>query len=427
MIRPELVWTLRGVDQRNLASETWLDFAEDPYRGELIRGHPVNRYYDGFDLRTLIAEFEGVDVGQVAVANGGRAVLTAIFKLVLGPARSIYICSPTFYAPSSDSTRLGFSVHDVPLIDNERLDMKRLLRIADEKRVTFERAQRVRNWDEESDGLLDLVENFKVQAEDWWTWSRSTLYICNPNNPVGNLYPEEQLAELISKWPALVILDEVFLGFTDNPGFVSRLDEFPNLVVVKSLSKDWGRAAHRVGWAIASQESVARGLNRMTIGELSVASAQAAAEALTNPEAEKIRREQVKGVRIEAQRIYSELKELSFVAKAFPTTTNCLFFELNVSPARVVDWLKQEHGIHVNGGSFSTAGRVQGLRISVGTTEENNRLIESLKAFDHHHQTGVDTRWIGEPPSPNAHTAPAISLDAARSHDPPSNRGIAPH
>ena len=83
------------------------------------------------------------------------------------------------------------------------------------------------------------------------------LWLCSPNNPTGNAFPDREIEELLRRFDGVVVLDEAYIDFAEGQGFLPRIDEFPNLIVLQTLSKAWGMAGLRLGLAFASERIAA--------------------------------------------------------------------------------------------------------------------------------------------------------------------------
>ena len=79
------------------------------------------------------------------------------------------------------------------------------------------------------------------------------LWLCSPNNPTGNVFPAAEIERLLRRFEGMVILDEAYIDFADGEGFLPRLGELPNLVILQTASKAWGMAGLRLGMAFAAE------------------------------------------------------------------------------------------------------------------------------------------------------------------------------
>ncbi|MFN5169349.1 MAG: histidinol-phosphate transaminase [Cyclobacteriaceae bacterium] len=198
------------------------------------------------------------------------------------------------------------------------------------------------------------------------------IFLCSPNNPSGNLLSTDAIERLLSAFPGLVIIDEAYIDFTGAAGWVSRLQRYPNLVILQTLSKAWGLAGLRLGLCIASSEII-NVLNKIKPPyNINTATQQLALEALNYPE-NMIR--EVAQVREERDQLFHHLQNLRGVNRVFPSDAN--FLLIQVSDARSVYQRLIQRGIVVRlRSSLLLFGDC--LRLTVGTSEENKKLLSAL-------------------------------------------------
>ena len=172
----------------------------------------------------------------------------------------------------------------------------------------------------------------------------------------------------------MVVLDEAYIDFADRPGFLSRLDEFPNLVILQTLSKAWGMAGLRLGLAFAREE-VIETLSRVKYPyNINVVTQKLVLERLENPIDD-----QVREIVSERRKLAEEMTRLPLIKKVFPSDANFLLIRVD-DPRGVYNRLI-EAGIIVRDRS-----RIRGcegcLRVSIGTPAENERVLDVLKSLD---------------------------------------------
>ena len=199
------------------------------------------------------------------------------------------------------------------------------------------------------------------------------LFICSPNNPTGNSICTESITALLKEFKGLVIVDEAYIDFTENESWVSKLEEFPNLVVTQTLSKAYGMAGIRLGICLASKEIIAT-LNKIkppyNINELTQ---QKALERLTN--GLRITSE-VTEIKEQKGMVEQVLSDIPFVLEVYPSDANFLLVRVDDADLRYRQIL--EKGIVVRNRSTQPLCK-NTLRITIGTPEENIKLIGVLK------------------------------------------------
>ncbi len=201
------------------------------------------------------------------------------------------------------------------------------------------------------------------------------LFLCSPNNPAGNCLPEDFLLKILGDFPGLVVLDEAYADFSQNPSWVTRLGEFPNLVVLQTLSKAWGLAGLRIGMAF-SNPFIINILNKIKYPyNLNSATVQLALKALEN---EAAMRKKVSVLLSERARLEAALPKIPCVRKVFPGQAN--FLLVRVTDADAIYGHLLGCGIVVRNRSREMHCE-NCLRITVGTPEENEQLVKALTAF----------------------------------------------
>ena len=199
------------------------------------------------------------------------------------------------------------------------------------------------------------------------------IYLCSPNNPTGNAFPEGEIERLLAGFDGMVVLDEAYIDFANGPGFLPRLAEFPNLIVLQTCSKAWGMAGLRLGLAFAS-EPVAELFARVKYPyNINTLAQEAASERLAWDIAG-----QTALIRRERAAVAEALAGAACIERVYPSEANFLLVR-TPDPDRLYDTLIGA-GIIVRNRS-RIPGCAGCLRITVGTPGENARLIETVKNF----------------------------------------------
>lgn len=310
----------------------WLDANESPY------DNGFNRYPDPRQgrLRERIAALKRVRPEQIFIGNGSDEAIDLAFRIFCRPG----VDNAVSIAPTYGMYRVAAAINDVEMREvalgaDFSLPVERLLAAADER--------------------------------------TKLLWLCSPNNPTGNAFAAAAIERLLRSFEGMVVLDEAYIDFADEEGFLPRLDEFPNLILLQTLSKAWGMAGLRIGLAFAS-EQVAALFSRVKYPyNIACLTQQAAEEALRLeivPQIGQIRRERVRLIR--------ELAACPCVERIFPSQTNFLLLRTAAPDALYRALIAS--GIIVRNRS-RVAGCEGCLRITVGTPEENTRMLETVKNF----------------------------------------------
>ena len=201
------------------------------------------------------------------------------------------------------------------------------------------------------------------------------IFFCTPNNPVGNVIPLDEIRRVALRFDGLVVVDEAYIDFADVPSATSLRGECPNVVVLQTLSKAWGLAGLRVGICMA-EPGLVKYLNKVkppyNIGSVTQ---RMALEALKNVD---LFRERVEEIKRERERVLVALRGMACFERVYDSEAN---FLLACTPRyrEVYDYLLA-HGLVVRVRHIPP--RLEGgLRVTIGTREENDLLIRVLKDF----------------------------------------------
>ena len=312
--------------------DVWLDANESPY------DNGVNRYPDPRQqrLREVLAARKGVATDRIFIGSGSDEAIDLAYRIFCRPG----IDNAVSIAPTYGMYRVAAAVNDVelrevPLGDDFSLPVERLLAAADER--------------------------------------SKLLWLCSPNNPTGNAFPATEIERLLRRFDGMVVLDEAYVDFADGAGFLPRLDEFPNLIVLQTLSKAWGMAGLRLGLAFASEE-IAGLFGRVKYPyNINTLTQRAVAESLRRDISA-----QVAAIRAERSRLAAALAACPCIGQVYPSEGNFLLVK-TAAPDPLYRELVAA-GVIVRNRS-RIAGCEGCLRITVGRPEENDRMLETVKNF----------------------------------------------
>jgi histidinol-phosphate aminotransferase len=202
--------------------------------------------------------------------------------------------------------------------------------------------------------------------------SLNLIFICSPNNPSGNNIDNIEL--VLQKFKGIVIVDEAYIDFSKADSYIKKLDQYPNLIVSQTFSKAWGLAAARVGTAYASAEIISLFNKTKPPYNVSELNQKAALDALENySEFEKR-----KAIIINQKELLEEkLKNLAVIKKVYPSDSNFILVE-TFDANGVYDELVNQKVITRNRNSLVK----NCIRITVGTPEENQKLINELSKLE---------------------------------------------
>lgn len=311
---------------------TWLDANESPYDNGL------NRYPDPHqrELKRRIARLKGVREGQVFLGNGSDEAIDLPLRIFCIPERdNVVSIAPTYGMYRVAAEINDVEMREVPLGDDFALPVEALLAACDEH--------------------------------------TKLLWLCSPNNPTGNAFPTGEIERLLRTFDGMVVLDEAYIDFAAGTGFLPRLDAFPNLIILQTLSKAWGMAGIRLGMAFAA-EPVAELFARVKYPyNINGPTQQTVAERLSTDIAP-----QVAELRSERERMARALATCPAVERVYPSDANFLLVR-TAAPDRLYDALIAA-GVIVRNRS-----RIPGcegcLRITIGRPAENDRMLQTVQTF----------------------------------------------
>ena len=337
LVRPN-IWNL--VPYSSARSEftgtasVFLDANENPFN------NPYNRYPDPLqqEVKTLIAQLRDVDAGQIFLGVGSDECIDVVYRTFCRPGvDNVVAMSPSYgmYEVCADINDVEY--RRVPLNDDFSLNADALLAAAD--------------------------ENTKV------------MWICSPNNPTGNAFAVGEIEALCSRFRGIVVVDEAYIDFSTRGSMLSRLSSIPNLIVMQTLSKAWGSASVRLGIAYASAEIIGI-FNKVKYPyNISLLTQRYAIDLLKRHSEVTA---WVKQLTTNRQWLIEALGSLRCVKYIYPTDANFVLVRVSDADA-IYDYLRAG-GIIVR--NRNRVEKCLGcLRITVGTAEENEILINALKEY----------------------------------------------
>lgn len=314
----------------------FLDANENPFGS--ITEENWNRYPDPYqqELKAKLAEVSGVSPEQIFLGNGSDEPIDLLFRAFCEPqVDEVIINPPTYgmYKVSADINNVG--VKEVLLTNQYDLDVQ---------------------------GILSAI-NPKTKI----------IWICSPNNPTGNDVSLDKIEIILKAFQGIVVVDEAYIDFANRASFITRLNEFPNLMVLQTMSKAWGLASLRLGMAFCSPAIITI-LNKIKAPyNLSGLTQRTVLKALDNLDKKD---RMVNEILENRQALKSDLEELPIVKRVYPSDAN--FLLVKTENAREVYLKLIEKQVILRDRSKVVLCE-DGIRITIGTKEENRKLINELK------------------------------------------------
>ena len=310
----------------------FLDANENPFE------NGVNRYPDPQQttVKKELSALKNVPLNQILLGNGSDEVLDLIFRAFCEPKQDNVITLP----PTYGMYKVLANINNI-----------------EEKEVLL-----TEFFEPKVDEILNAAnKNSKI------------LFLCSPNNPSGNSFSNEVVEELLTKFNGLVVIDEAYIDFSAQQSWLTRLNEFPNLVITQTLSKAYGMAGIRLGICYASKEIIAI-LNKIkppyNVNELT--QQKALKRLLTK---NKVQNE-INDILEQRSKLIEKLNEISFVEKIYPTDANFVLVKVDDAVKRYNQLI--ERGIVIRNRTTQPLCE-NTLRFTIGTKKENKLLIKALK------------------------------------------------
>tara|TARA_R100001369_G_scaffold20091_3_gene37011 strand:- start:93308 stop:94366 length:1059 start_codon:yes stop_codon:yes gene_type:complete len=298
----------------------------------------INRYPDPQQkkLKQRLSEIKNIPSEKILLGNGSDEVLDLIYRAFCEPGSDNVITLPPTYG-----------MYNV-LAGINNIESREVM-------LSEDFQPRVKEIFEEIDNNTKLI------------------FLCSPNNPTGNSFDEDKMTELVENFKGLVIIDEAYIDFSENASWIEKLEKYPNLIITQTLSKAFGMAGIRLGICYASKD-VIKILNSIkppyNINELTQNRAQFKLHNLAE-----INRE-VSDILIERKLLLEALLEVDFIEKIFKSDANFLLMRVDDATKRYNQLI--EKGIVIRNRTTQPLCE-NTLRITVGTSEENKKLINVLK------------------------------------------------
>ncbi len=312
----------------------FLDANENPFN------QPYNRYPDPYQrkLKEQIAQIKNIPSDYIFLGNGSDEAIDLAYRAFCEPGvDNVVAIDPTY--------GMYLVAADINNIETRKV------------KLTAE---------------FDLNVSAILNATDANT---KLLFICSPNNPTGNSFNAEDIISIIENFEGIVVLDEAYIDFVPEKSFIPKLKKYANLIILQTFSKAWGMAGIRLGMAFATPEIISI-FNKIKYPyNINILTQKTALDLLQNKD------DMDKWVAeiIEAKATMKDkLKEFSFIHKIYPSDANYLLVKTDNAKG-IYNYLV-EQGVVIR--DRSSVALCEGcLRITIGSTEENNGLYAGLEKY----------------------------------------------
>ena len=320
-------------DECKMQIGAFLDANENP----ISNGY--NRYPDPrqAELKGIISRIKGMPVRNMFIGNGSDEAIDLCFRVFCRPGVDNAVSiMPTYgmYKVAADINDVA--VREVALGENFSLPVDSLLEACD--------------------------ENTKL------------MFVCSPNNPTGNAFPTAQILTLAEKFDGMLVVDEAYVDFSSEGSMLPYIKEYPNLIVLQTLSKAYGLAALRLGLAFGDERTMAMFANVKYPYNISLAAMEKAMSLLKRDVAA-----EVECVKAEKERMEKALSGLSRVRKVWPSDANFLLVEVDDARGLYSELLDKQVIVRDRSKVPGCSGC---LRITIGTKEENDKVLAVIGGLE---------------------------------------------
>ena len=317
-------------------AKVFLDANENSLGSPLLKWY--NRYPDPHQLavKEKLAQIKGIGIQYIFLGNGSDECIDLLFRSFCEPGRdNVIICPPTYGMYEVSANINDVEVRKAPLLDDFQLDLVHLENLVDEH--------------------------------------TKLIWLCSPNNPTGNSLIRRDIEMVLNNFKGIVVVDEAYINFARQKSFVQELTEYPNLVVMQTLSKAWGLAGLRLGMAFAS-EAIIEVLNKVKPPyNINQATQELVLKAL----------EEVGQVNDMIHLLVDMRQALTEVFLSMPTVEKVYPSEANFILVKIKDARKIYEFLLTKGIVLRDRSNVKlcedCLRITVGTEKENTILVDAMQ------------------------------------------------
>lgn len=314
-----------------------LDANENSFGAPFEDDFELNRYPMPYqeELREKIGAFRGVDPEQVFVGVGSDEAIDLLFRIFCSPGKDRIIINPPTYGMYKVSASINdVAVDEVLLTEGFQLQPAKILSV--------------------------VQPNTKL------------IFICSPNNPTANSMVHSDIEKVLAGFDGIVVVDEAYIDFSQEHSLVNQMDEYPNLVVLQTMSKSFGLAGIRLGIAFANPQIIEYMMKVKAPYNVNKLTSRTALQAFEH--IDDITRN-IEAILDERQKVIKKLVTYDAVEYVYPTDANFVLFKIR-DARKVYEELAKEGVIIRYRGNEPHCEDC--LRLTIGTAAENDRFFTSL-------------------------------------------------
>lgn len=312
----------------------FLDANENPFENGL------NRYPDPKqkNIKKALSKLKKVPENHIILGNGSDELLDLLFRAFCEPNRDSVITLPPTYGMYGVLANLN-------AIENKEIVLQN-----------------------DFEPNVDLI----LKATDETT---KILFLCSPNNPTGNTFSGDKIQILLENFSGLIVIDEAYIDFSDKESWLKKIDEFPNLIILQTLSKAFGLAGIRLGILYANPEIIIVLDKIKPPYNINKLSQEKALERIENYESVL---KEIEVILSERKKMIADLNTIKFIKKIYNSDANFVLIKVDDAEKRYNQLV--EKGIVIRNRSSQELCE-NCLRITIGTEKENQQLLEILKSL----------------------------------------------
>ena len=322
-------------DEYTGAAKILLDANENSLGSPLTKWY--NRYPDPYQkqLKEKLAFVKQIAANQIFIGNGSDECIDILFRTFCEPGKdNIIICPPTYPMYEVIANINDITVQNAPLLSDYQLNVAHIEQLVNER--------------------------------------TKIIWICSPNNPTGNSLDRIDIETILNHFDGIVVIDEAYINFSKQKSFVQSLIDYPNLVVMQTLSKAWGLAGLRLGMCFANPDIIGY-MNKVKAPyNINIVTQELALQALE--EVGQVN-DMIKLLVDMRNALAQVIASMPHVIQVFPSDTN--FILVKIPHARKLYEFLMSKGIIVRDRS-ALALCEDSLRITVGTEQENTLLVDAM-------------------------------------------------
>lgn len=299
----------------------------------------LHRYPDPSQkkLRDLNAQWRGVRQENVFVGVGSDEGIDLLYRIFCEPGKDRVLTTPPTYGMYSVSAATHNIAVDTVLLEEEHFQLR-------------------------VDKILDTV-----------TPDTKMLLLCSPNNPTGNAFSEDRLTRLVESFQGIVVIDEAYIDFSSEESWAQKVAQYPNLVVLQTMSKSFGLAGIRLGMTFANEDIINYMMKVKAPYNVNKLTAQRAIRAFKKLDTIQFN---IEAIKKERKKLRKKLNKLQAIQKIYPSDANFLLVKIDNAKKLYQQLADREIIVRYRGKEPLCENC---LRITVGTPDENDQLISALK------------------------------------------------